>query len=536
MIEDFRDADSGAFIEADLCIVGAGAAGLTLATEFIGTGIRVVVLESGGFNLEMPIENLYEIENTGLPRSPQVVSRLRYFGGSTNMWAGRCAPLTELDFAPREWVDESGWPIEHASLRPYYLRANKVLGLGPHIYDNRLWKILDEPHPVPFQESKLKTQFWQFSSSPVNPKEPVRFGRDFKGELEKADNIRVLLHANLVKIDTLGEGQHVSGMEISTLSGIRGRVKAKQFVLACGGIENSRLLLAAHEDNPAGLGNEHDQVGRYFMEHPRGTCATAVGEADELEAIQKRCGHHWYDDAHGRRHVYLSGIGASDQLQREQKILNCDVSIVATQDVDSGTLAAERLMKGQSADKAEDALRVLKDLGEVTSNAVRRYMQHRPPIVAATSVDFECHIEQAPNPDSRITLSEEKDALGMPRSRVHWVLSEQEHQTIKTFSMNLAAELARLKLGRIKLADWVLEGGESWTAGVQDVAHHMGGTRMSANPEHGVVDPDCRLHSTDNLFVAGSSVFPTSGCVNPTLTITALSLRLADHLKEVLKA
>ncbi|MGV6857528.1 MAG: GMC oxidoreductase [bacterium] len=536
MIEDFRQADSGAFFEADVCIVGGGAAGLTIATEFVGTRTRVCVLESGGFNLEMPIENLYEIENTGLPRSPQVVSRLRYFGGSTNMWAGRCAPLTELDFSHRDWVDHSGWPIEHASLKPYYLRANGVLGLGPNIYDNRLWKVLDELRPEPFHEGKLKTQFWQFSSSPTNPKDPVRFGRDFRAELEKADNIRVLLHANLVKMDASGEGQHVSGLEISTLEGIRGRVKAKQYVLACGGIENSRLLLAAQDDVPLGLGNEHDQVGRYFMEHPRGTCATAVGEGDELEAIQKRCSHHWYDDKHGRRHVYLAGIGASDQLQREVKILNCDVSIVTTEDADSGTLAAERLIKGQSADSAEDAFRVIKDLGEVTGNAVRRYMQHRPPIVAAKSLDFECHIEQAPNPDSRISLSREKDALGMPRSKVNWVLSEQEHQSIKTFSMNLATELARLKLGRIKLADWVLEDGAGWTRGVQDVAHHMGGTRMSESPQNGVVNTDCRLHSTDNLFVAGSSVFPTSGCVNPTLTITALSLRLADHLKERLKA
>ncbi len=536
MICNFNVEDLGVIIEADLCIVGGGMAGLSLAREFLGTDVQVCVLESGGFDFEAETQDLYEQENVGLPRSPQAISRLRLFGGSSALWAGRCAPLSKQDFAKRDWVTQSGWPIEHESLTPYYLKANQVLGLGPHVYDSRLWKLLDTPHPDPFQAHKLQDQFWQFSSSWMNPKGPVRFGRDFRAELEQAENIQILLHANVFDIVSEGQGQHVTELQIKTLNGWQGSAKARHYVLACGGIENSRLLLASQGDIPTGLGNQNDQVGRYFMEHPRGTCAEVVGKESDIERLQKRCGHHWLDDARGKRHVYLSGVGASDTLQRKQGILNVDVSLVVEENVESGTRAAERLLKGGSSDKGEDAWLVLKDLDEVASNSVRRYVQQRPPIIEAKKVSLECHVEQAPNKDSRITLSSEKDALGMPRSKMNWVLGQQEQRTIQELTIAIGAEFGRLQLGRVKLADWVMDPGENWTRGVQDVAHHMGGTRMSTSPHSGVVNGDCKVHQTDNLYIAGSSVFPTSGCVNPTLTIVALSIRLADHLKQRLQS
>ncbi len=528
MLLDFDDWPRDRPIEADLCIVGAGAAGITLAREFIGSPLQVCVLESGGETFEPATQALYDMVNTGLPRAPQSVSRIRQLGGSTNLWAGRCAPLDPLDFQRRDWVPRSGWPIDRDTLAPWYARAVDVLHLGAPVFDHRLYPLAEEAPPR-FASDKLALRYWQFSHSLVQPGNPVRFGTEYRDELARAKNLRVFLHANLTDIDTGPQDtRHVRGLTVRSLKGNRTRVRARYYVLACGGIENARLLLASRATNPAGLGNDHDQVGRCFMEHPRGTCAVLRGAG--MARLQELCRHHWVDRG-GERYVFLTGLRARPEWQRERQLLNCDVSLVEHEVPDSGTRALERLLHHRSSHQGEDIWRVLRDLDEVARNAARRYLDHKPPRIAAREITFECHIEQAPNPDSRITLAAETDALGMPRGRMHWQLGELEHRTIAAFTRSLAAELARLGLGRLRIADWVLDGGDGWTRGVQDVAHHMGSTRMSNDPRQGVVTPDGRLHGTDNLYIAGSSVFPTAGCVNPTFTIVALTLRLADHLR-----
>ncbi len=531
MLIDFHDWPHEKPIEADLCIVGAGAAGITLAREFIDRPLQVCLLESGGLDFEPDVQKLYDMVNTGLPRAPQGVTRIRQLGGSTNLWTGRCAPLDPLDFQPRPWVPRSGWPFERATLLPWYRRAASVLDLGAEVFDDGLCRRAGET-PATLASDKLALRYWQFSRSRVLPGNPVRFGIDYRDELARARNLRVFLHATCTDIDTGPEHtRHVHRLTVRSLQGHHATVHARHYVLACGGIENARLLLAARGTNPAGLGNDHDQVGRCFMEHPRGTCATARGD---LRALRELCRHHWLD-RDGRRYVFLTGLRARPEWQRDRQLLNCDVSLVEHEDPESGTRALERLLHHHSLHAGADTWRVLRDLDEVARNALRRYRDHKPPQVAVRDVAFECHIEQAPDPDSRITLAEERDALGVPLGRMHWRLGELERRTIAAFARSLAAELGRLGLARVRIADWVLDGGDGWTRGVQDVAHHMGSTRMAQDPRQGVVNPDGRLHGTDNLYLAGSSVFPTAGCVNPTHTLVALTLRLADHLHHRLR-
>lgn len=530
MILNFNDWPDDQIIEADLCIVGAGAAGLSIAREYLGSKTKVCLLESGAEVYDHATQSLYEMINVGLPRGPEMVARVRQLGGSTNLWAGRCAPLSVLDFAERSWVPHSGWPVSRADFDPYYQRAGDVLGLGPYIYDDGLYAAMEQEAFSPFEASKLRQQFWQFSRSPSGNGQPTRFGIDFKDTFANAENIQLFLQANLTEVLTDPTAGHVTGLQVQSLDGKKVLVKAPKVVLACGGIENARLLLASRSSNPKGVGNEFDQVGRYFMEHPRGSAGVAVG--GDTEALQELCRHHWLDTQRGR-HVYLSGIAVADAYQEKHQLLNCDVSLVEYEDPESGTRAMERLLKRQSSEYAEDFWRVMSDLGDVTGNSIRRFIDNKPPIIDVSKITFECHIEQAPNPLSRITLAEEVDALGMPKGKMDWRLGGQEQKTIEQFMVMLAAELARLKLGRLKVADWVLDRGDGWKSGVQDVAHHMGSTRMSASPETGVVDKNCKVHGVDNLYIAGSSVFPTAGCVNPTFTIVAQSIRLADHLKSI---
>ena len=530
MFMDLNKLESKPIPEFDICIIGAGAAGITVAREFAGFGVRVCILESGGFEFEPDTQNLYDFESVGLPRAPHLATRLRYFGGATNHWTGRCAPLSALDFEKRDWVPHSGWPISRKSLDPYYERASETLGLGPHIYDQRTWEILGDERPDPwFNRDKLRTQFWQFSTGLKSSRLPRQFGKAYRESLQKAKNITVLLHANVTNIQTSDSRQAVTHLDVASLGGTTVQIKSKRYVLACGGIENARLLLASNKANPAGTGNQHGNVGRYFMEHPRGDCGLVAGE--DLYDLQDHLQSFWHDDIKGVRHVYLAGAAASDKLQKSAKILNCDLSIKILEEAESGTRALERLLKGTSPDSGGDVWKVVKDLGEVLDNSKRRFYNKQPPIITPTRVTLECHIEQAPNPDSRITLADKRDALGIPLTKIDWRLTDRERHAIRTLSKHIATEFARLKMGRVRLADWVLDDSDNWTSGVGEGSHHMGSTRMSENARSGVVDQNCKVHGIDNLFIAGSSVFATSGCVNPTLTIVALATRLADHLK-----
>jgi len=190
MIIDFRSLENHSVIEADLCIIGAGAAGITVAREFLSSKLRVVVIESGGFELDLGTQSLYRGENVGLDYFPLEAARLRFFGGTTGHWNGQCSPLNEMDFQERPWVPYSGWPIKKAELDPFYQRAHVISGLGPYVYNDDVWRMLkvDAPHLDP---AKLQVRFWQFSRR-------LRFGQVYRQDMQNAQDIHVYLHANLL--------------------------------------------------------------------------------------------------------------------------------------------------------------------------------------------------------------------------------------------------------------------------------------------------------------------------------------------------
>jgi choline dehydrogenase-like flavoprotein len=525
MFVESRSLPDGTSIETDICVIGAGAAGIAIAHSLIGSGLRVAVLESGGFDGEPATQALAAGTLRGPGREPIDVSRLRQFGGSTNHWAGWCRPLDAVDFQARPGMPGSGWPIARATLDPFYARAMALCELGPDDWADIAGWMPDAP---PFDPARLALRLFQ-----VSP--PTRFGETYRAALQAAANVTVHLHANATELLTDAEARRVERVSVRSLDGGSFSVTAREVVLATGGLENARLLLLSRRTRATGLGNGDDMVGRYFMDHPwvplaglvrftapvpplllgeqplRGTSAFAsLYPSPALLRLPR-------DPIGNFRAVFTPLARVSEGLDSLRALLGAAAGLTWPADAWAhlGRILAD-------ADLAAD--RMYRRLtGAATSPFTTPPRLGAPPRGAI----IDLNLEQAPNPDSRVTLGHDRDALGQPRLVVDWRLGETERRTFAAALHLLGLEFGRLGLGRVNVA-----AAETWPpADLRGSRHHMGTTRMSTSPRSGVVDSDCRVHGMANLSIAGSSVFPTSGPANPTLTIVALALRLADSLR-----
>lgn len=506
---DARTLPAGRRIEGDLIVVGGGLAGITIARQFAGSKVKVVVLESGGREFDDATQDLYDAPATmrapGNPDRPfdfyPRSSRARVLGGSGMVWGGKCRPLDAADFARRDWIPHSGWPMSRRQLQPFYDRACDLLEIPRFDQPPK-----DEPG-LPL----LEVGEGDFISAPVvftrysGGVDPAAFER-FRTEFAAAPNITVYLHANVTRIGLSPAGDRVEKLDIACLDGPRHTARAGRYILAAGGIENARLLLASNDVDPAGVGNRHDLVGRFFQGH----VTYAVEETAEVEGSAvhlttgRPMGRYLNPNRRGAHCVFAADLPVQTRL----KVGNFTVTLYPS--APPGPKAGAR---------GEETLAIGALAGKVGEGA---------PLLAG------CFLmaEHFPNPDSRITLGAERDALGMPRARLDWAYS--------------AADLDGVERTATRFGDALGAGGQGrlcWPAERKDLVaisnasrHHMGTTRMHADPREGVVDPDCRVHGVANLHIAGSSVFPTSGIANPTLTILALALRLADRLKSEIGA
>ena len=484
MLNDARKVPDGTLIETDVCIIGGGAAGISMAQQWAGSSLDVTLLESGGLVADPGTQALNRGRIFGRSYFRLDEARSRRFGGSTNCWHGMCRPFEAFDFEERDWVPGSGWPFGLAELRPHYERAQRVCGLAAFDYEADRWTLAGEP-PLPFMDDAIESRVFQIA--------PRRFGSLYKRALERARNINVQLNANLVELETDPDARRVERAQVATLAGGRFAVRARHFVLATGGIENARLLLASRGTRQAGLGNEHDLVGRYFMEHPHLVAGGWLPSSASIPVGFYRA------RAAGEIHV-VGLLTPSQRAQREERILSF----------------ASFLAQDAELPEFEDLL--ARFIAEMDG----------APEPASRALFFMNELEQAPNPLSRVRLIEERDALGVPRVQLEWRLSPLDQRTLWKGPRLLARALGRAGLGRLQVL--IEEDDHSWPTGLGGGRHHMGTTRMHADPKRGVVDANCRVHGMANLSVAGSSVFPTSGSANPTLTLIALALRLAEHL------
>jgi choline dehydrogenase-like flavoprotein len=506
MHTDARDLEAQSLIEGDLCIVGAGAAGISMALEWIGTGQRVVLLEGGGFDYDPRMQELYRGENVGLPYFPLQSARLHYFGGTTGQWAGFCSTLDPQDLAVRDWVPHSGWPITRGELDPFYARAQPILQLGPNGWTADGWRQRDPALvPFPLDRRVAWTKMWQFSP-------PARFGTLYRQRIVDAPNVHLYTHANVVDITANDGVSAVQELRVRTLEGKEHRVRAKRYVLACSTIQNARLLLASNRQATAGLGNANDLVGRFFMEHLEMPTGNLVTLGKTPPSVQM------YDFGWGRTKA-RGELALSADVQRRRRILNATVSLTP------GPLATVGLSTFQSI--KPEVLEMF-HTGKITEDDLKT----PPSSTVPRTFQLLTRQEQAPNPASRVTLSSDRDPLGMPRARLDWRLTELDRHSFGAFYDELGREMGRAGVGRLQMRDWVMERPDAaWPPSLGGGWHHMGTTRMHPDPRQGVVDVDCRVHGMANLYVAGAAVFPTAGCANPTFTLVALTLRLSDHLK-----
>jgi choline dehydrogenase-like flavoprotein len=526
MLLDARSVPTGTLVEAELCIVGAGAAGITLAREFANTGFRVVLMESGSTDFDADTQALYAGSDIGRPYQDLTACRLRFFGGTTNHWGGWCLPLEPVDMVRREGIPHTGWPFERAQLDPWYQRAQPVCQIGPFEYTPARWGIDSAKTPDPFRGPHFVTKILQESP-------PTRFGSVYRSELEQAPRVAVYMNANGLRFTTDEAGREVQELEVGTLSGNRFRVRAKIYVLAAGGIENARLLLLSGRPEGSGLGNKHDLVGRFFMVHLNYT----VGEVAltdpyaDFDFCTGRDGANY--GGFGRPQRFVSFVGLSQETMIARSLPGISFGWFYKFGPVAGTLnALKRLLGGkdQGSDRWADFRSVIRDIDGLADYAARKALFHEGAPVEA--LDLYCWSEQLPNPDSRIRLGTETDALGLRKVAVDWHLTADDKHSALTTLRLFGTELGRVGFGRLRLG--MDDSDDTWPGDMFGDAHHMGTTRMHRDPAQGVVDENCRLHDVANLYVAGSSVFPTSGAANPTLTIVALALRLADHIKEKL--
>jgi len=524
---DARELSDGASVETEVCVVGAGLAGISLARALIGQPFRVCVLESGGLERDDDTQSLYKGESAGLPYFDLDFTRQRWFGGSTNEWGGWCAPLDPLDFEPRDWVPDSGWPITRRELEPYYERAHPLFQLGPYCYDPGYWEdALDGNRfrSLALTGSRLETKIWQ-----VSP--PTRFGHTYREEISRADNVSVYLHANVVEIETDAEARWVTRLRCRRFDGGGFTVTARQFVLATGGIETPRLLLLSNNVMDTGLGNAQGLVGRYFMEHP-------FFRSGILSPSEPNTPMDLYSHAGVKKTPVLGGLSPSPQLQRDEGLLNSCARLGHSYGDPHRVAALKRSIQSLRRGRMPDLpyQHFAGNLSEVVRGArdVAAYAYQRLPGRHRRFSAFILYhwVEQAPNPNSRITLSHERDRLGQNRVRLDWRLSAIDKRSARQTQRLISEALSRAGLGTLRVD--LNENDFEWPRNMRGSHHHMGTTRMSHDSKRGVVDQHGRVHGLANLFIAGGSVFPTCGFANPGLTIAALACRLSDRIKYLL--
>ena len=494
---DARSLPDATVLTPDLAIIGGGPAGISLALALANSKLKIVLLESGGMNFDPKIQAMYAGDETGVRYTALDAGRLRFMGGSSNHWGGWCRPMDDLDFEARDWVAHSGWPITRQTLQAYYPRAQELVEAGTWMYDQAGATMAAMAPLMQLGPGGVYTSWFQFSKTRDSVL-PTYFGHRYEQDLRAARNVTPYTHANVTGIRLSPSGRNVDHLDVATLNGKHITVKPRMVVLACGGMENVRLLLASNDVVKPGVGNENDLVGRFFADNPiPRDVATLVVFAGSLPA------YYGTNTTISNGTILKATFAPTIEWRRKHRVTGSLTTV---------DYAVELEETGRAA-----VVTTALALG-VDASGARAY-------------SLGCGLELQPDPDRRFTLAPEKDALGLPRLKLDMRVSDSDFALYRKTLTELGRQLLASKAGMLRInystrAQWM--GALDWGN------HHLGTTRMSSDPKQGVVDADCKVHAVDNLYVAGSSVFPTYSASNPTLNLVALTLRLGDHLKKVM--
>lgn len=555
MIRDLDQHDSRELPTYDLCIVGSGPAGMTVAAELREQGLQIAVLESGRMSVTERGDALRKVSSEGIHIKDY--SRERLLGGTSTTWAGLAAPLDQIDFAQRPWLQHSSWPIPRSDLEPFWEEAAERYRFPTSSYFEPTGGFgqLRQKSDVQPNWKRIDEKIFLAAAEAQN------FGKEWR-HIFDATNVDAWLDATVLELRSASESSppesstnRIQFARLRTRMGREFELRAKVFVIATGGIENARLLLNSTDHCSSGLGNEHDQVGRYLMNHPKNYHGM-------LHLREPTGDLPYYYGCLFSGFAGYAGLRLDEDYQREHQLLNSYVRLeplfpwTDSEGVEALVLFAKRsafLMRRFKRGKQgkvvalrdysetgddSDVQNARKSLGEwfklalaipLDLPSVLRYLQYRlltkskPKIRRARIRNF---MEMEPHPDNRVMLGDELDENGVRRPKVQHETTRVDRESVIELHRVLQGELEEQGIGTLETE---LETCERWPID-QEASHHLGTTRMGLDPKTSVVDPNGRLHSTENLFMAGGSVFPTSGCANPTYTIVALSIRLARHL------
>lgn len=464
----------------DVCICGAGAAGITLAKYLSAKGKKIVLLEGGDKEFSERSQHLYTGKAVGLP---YVLDwwRLRYLGGTSNHWSGRCRPFVKEDFRERTINGLPGWPIPFEAMDNYLSAAKEILGL-------------------PLENTFTDAPGTQINSNIFEPdrfinSDPVRFGQKYYDFLAASTEIDTFLNANVTNIQLANNLTTINEVNIKSLTGKSDRVQATNYVLCMGAIENARILLCSNKQISSGIGNQTDMVGRCFMEHFNVEVGGFVANPDKWGQYTKM--------SYFTKPEYAS--------LHNTPMANITCNVVTELKAYGRTKELKKMINEFACRYSlSDSLQFL-------------YKHHCPGEGVITSL-----FEQFPDKSSRVYLDTIKDELDMNKVVIDWHMSENEKASIRQLATNFAKDFAASDLGRVKLQNFILDAKEEIKT--EPHAHHLGTTRMAAHEKDGVVDTNSKVFGTTNLFIGGSSVFSTGGGGNPTMPLIQLVLRLGDYL------
>lgn len=502
----------------DVCIIGAGPAGLALASRLNNGRTRICLLESGGRVVDPQAQKLNEAESVGLEYDSSG-SRCRALGGTTHWWVGACTLPDPIDFEHRDWIAESSWPVPQEDFVDYFEPALQFLGL----------KEISSFEPERWHPATRSTGLSRFGFEPKVigfSRPPINLGATWLSPVGASSTIECYENATVTEILSNPEGTRVDRVVVRSVEGIQKRIRADHFVICAGGLESARLLLLSDSVHPRGLGNDHDQVGRYFMEHLR--FKTPLEPLVAARSIPPMI-----NEVPIPGGVLKVGFTLSRQRQRAEEILNSNLLLFwsplsVTEAELYHRIVPARKPPTPAAPPPGPNLAFLLRRPNVAGRFLWEKLSGRP---SFRQMALCTNHEQSANPSSRVTLGEELDALGQRKLRIDWRLQDVDLQSIERFHSIVRDALEGTDFPGSRFDFSPPDGGRAF----DDSSHPMGTTRMSIDPQQGVVDPDCRVHSIANLYVCGSSVFPRGGNANPTLLIVALALRLADHLKARLR-